>query len=186
MHLAENLLPCGILCQAAIPPPAAHFPVVPTVTRGTDRLPMPSAARPNPSAHNGTRTKRWNTTPLIAVRFTADARSALDKTDKATHYSVMRIDDIKAAAIPACRDFNVLRLDAFGSIARGTSTASSDVDLLVEFRDPGNRPAKRFFGLLHRLQDGLGCEVDLLTLEGLRNPYFRERVLRERIPLYEG
>lgn len=97
----------------------------------------------------------------------------------------MRIEDIKAAAIPACRDFNVRRLDAFGSAARGTSTASSDVDVLVEFRDPGNRPARRFFGLLHRLQDGLGCEVDLLTVDSLRNPYFRKRVLRERIPLYD-
>lgn len=88
-------------------------------------------------------------------------------------------------AIPACRDFNVRRLDAFGSLARGTATASSDVDLLVEFRDPGVNPAKRFFGLLHRLQDGLGCDVDLLTVDSLRNPYFRKRVLSERIRLYE-
>jgi len=98
----------------------------------------------------------------------------------------MQIEDIKAAALPACRDFNVRRLDAFGSVARGTATASSDVDLLVEFRDPDSHPAKRFFGLLHRLQDGLGREVDLLTVGSLRNPYFRKRVLEERIPLYEG
>jgi predicted nucleotidyltransferase len=98
----------------------------------------------------------------------------------------MRIEDIRAAAAPACRDFNVKRLDAFGSTARGTSAATSDVDLLVEFRDPEVRPAKRFFGLLHRLEDTLGCEVDLLTVSGLRNPHFRKRVLGERVPLYEG
>ena len=98
----------------------------------------------------------------------------------------MRLEEIKATAIPACRDFNVRRLDAFGSTARGTATAFSDVDLLVEFRDPAHRPAKRFFGLLHRLEDGLGHEVDLLTVDSLRNPYFRKRVLGERIPLYEG
>jgi predicted nucleotidyltransferase len=98
----------------------------------------------------------------------------------------MRIEDIKHAAAAACREFNVKRLDAFGSVARGTSTMSSDVDLLVEFRDPDDRPAKRFFGLLHRLEDALGCPVDLLTLNSLRNPYFRERVLSERKPLYEG
>jgi predicted nucleotidyltransferase len=80
----------------------------------------------------------------------------------------------------------VKRLDAFGSVARGTATSSSDVDLLVEFCNPEDRPAKRFFGLLHRLEDSLGCHIDLLTLEGLRNPYFRKRVLRERMPLYEG
>lgn len=98
----------------------------------------------------------------------------------------MVIEDIKKVVAIACRDFNVKRIDAFGSTARGTSTASSDVDLLVEFREPEIRSAKRFFGLLHRLEDSLGCHVDLLTLSSLRNPYFRKRVLRERIPLYEG
>lgn len=74
----------------------------------------------------------------------------------------------------------------FGSVARNASTSASDLDLLVEFRESSNHPAKRFFGLLHRIEDILGCEVDLLTLTGLRNPYFKKRVLEERIPVYEG
>jgi len=98
----------------------------------------------------------------------------------------MVLDDLKRAVLPACEEFDVMRLDAFGSTARGSSTASSDLDLLVEFRDPERAPAKRFFGLLHRLEDTLGCEIDLLTTCGLRNPYFRARVLGERIALYEG
>lgn len=95
----------------------------------------------------------------------------------------MNIKDIKKAALPACRQFDVRRLDAFGSTARGAATSSSDVDLLVEFADPDRTPAKRFFGLLHHLEDSLGCEVDLLTTGGLRNPYFKARVLKERIPV---
>jgi predicted nucleotidyltransferase len=98
----------------------------------------------------------------------------------------MRIEDIRMAAMPACREFRVRRLDAFGSTARGTETSSSDVDLLVEFAEPNRSPAKRFFGLLHNLEDVLGCQVDLLTMGSLRNPYFKARVLKERIPLYEG
>lgn len=98
----------------------------------------------------------------------------------------MRLDDIKRAVAPACRDFRVRRLDAFGSVARGAPGPSSDLDLLVEFAEPASHLAKRFFGLLHRLEDTLGCDVDLLTLRGLRNPYFRKRVLAERVPLYEG
>ena len=97
----------------------------------------------------------------------------------------MRIEKIKQISAPACRNFNVKRLDAFGSVALETSTASSDVDLLVEFQDPDIRPAKRFFGLLHQLEDSLGCEVDLLTVGSLRNPYFRKRVLGERVLIYE-
>ena len=98
----------------------------------------------------------------------------------------MTIDEIRKAALPVCRELKVRRLDAFGSTARGASTRSSDVDLLVEFRDPAVAPAKRFFGLLHRLEDSLGCEVDLLTLGSLRNPHFRNRVLKERVLVYEG
>lgn len=98
----------------------------------------------------------------------------------------MQLNQIREAVAPACRDFNVKRLDVFGSVARGTATDASDLDLVVEFREPAFRPAKRFFGLLHRIEDTLGCEVDLLTMPGLRNPYFRKRVLQERVPLYEG
>ncbi|MCK5802981.1 MAG: nucleotidyltransferase family protein [Lentisphaeria bacterium] len=98
----------------------------------------------------------------------------------------MNIVEIKNAVLPACREFGVRRLDAFGSVARGTTSSSSDVDLLVEFDAPDRSPAKRFFGLLHRLEDTLGCDVDLLTSTSLKNPYFRKRVLSERVPIYEG
>jgi len=98
----------------------------------------------------------------------------------------MKIEDIKKIVLPACREFNVHRLDAFGSTARGSATLASDVDLIVEFNKPDHRPAKRFFGLLHQLEDALGCEVDLLTMGSLRNPYFKAQVLSERVPIYEG
>jgi predicted nucleotidyltransferase len=98
----------------------------------------------------------------------------------------MGIEQIKKAALPACREFGVRRLDVFGSAARGEAAASSDVDLLVEFHEPARDPARRFFALLHHMEDALGCAVDLLTVSGLRNPYFKARVLKERVPVYEG
>lgn len=98
----------------------------------------------------------------------------------------MTIEEIKRVAIPACREFDVRRLDVFGSLARGEERASSDVDLLVEFENLNHHPSKRFFGLLHSLEDKLGCRVDLLTSTSLKNPYFRRRILEERIPIYEG
>ena len=96
------------------------------------------------------------------------------------------LEEIKEVAVPACREFNVKRLDLFGSLARGEGTAESDVDLLVEFEEPVVHPSKRFFGLLHHLEDTLECDVELLTLNGLRNPYFRRRVLKERVNVYGG
>ena len=68
----------------------------------------------------------------------------------------------------------------------GLARETSDVDLLVEFKEPDQKLSKRYFGLLHYLEDALGCEVDLLTVGSLRNPYFRKRVLDERVVLYEG
>lgn len=84
------------------------------------------------------------------------------------------------------KEYNVYRLDVFGSTVRGTTDLSSDVDLLVEFKDPHQLPAKQFFGLLHSLEDSLGCEVDLVTVNGLKNSYFKRRVLAERVLIYEG
>jgi uncharacterized protein len=98
----------------------------------------------------------------------------------------MTLEEIKKMALPACREFEVKRLDLFGSLARREHIAESDVDLLVEFEEPDLHPSKRFFGLLHHLEDALGCEVDLLTLSSLSNPYFRRRVLKERMNIYGG
>ena len=97
----------------------------------------------------------------------------------------MTIEKIKQIADPACREFRVKRLDLFGSLSRGQATAISDVDLIVEFEDPEFLPSKRFFGLLHHLEDELGCRVDLLTFNGLKNPYFRRSILEERMNIYE-
>lgn len=98
----------------------------------------------------------------------------------------MNLEDIKKIAAPACQKFQVKRLDLFGSIARGEGTSKSDVDLLVEFEEPALKPSKQFFGLLHYLEDALGCEVEMLTVSGLRNPYFRRRVLKEKVNIYGG
>jgi predicted nucleotidyltransferase len=114
------------------------------------------------------------------INFSLDNRAAVE------HDLNMIVDDIKTAVMPACREFHVRRLEAFGSVARGTATATSDIDLLVEFSEPDQAPARRFFGLLHRLESELGCKIDLLTINSLRNPYFKARILKEKISVYEG
>ena len=98
----------------------------------------------------------------------------------------MTLEEIKQVAVPACREFKVKRLDLFGSLARGEGTTTSDVDLLVEFEEPELHPSRRFFGLLHHLEDALRCDVDLLTASSLSNPYLRRRVLKERVNIYGG
>jgi hypothetical protein len=68
----------------------------------------------------------------------------------------------------------------FGSAARGSTHFGSDVDFLVDM-DRG-RSLLDMGGLLMDLRDLLGCEVDVVTVGGLK-PRIRERVLEEAVPL---
>jgi hypothetical protein len=86
-----------------------------------------------------------------------------------------RDEIIQTAAARGVRNVRV-----FGSVARGDAIESSDVDFLVDV-DP-DRTLFDMGGVLMALRDLLGCEVDLVEAEGLRDR-FRDRVLQEAIPL---
>ena len=65
-----------------------------------------------------------------------------------------------------CRSYGVVRLEIFGSAARGTDfdPARSDADFLVEYRSPDDRWFfKRHFGLQDGLAAGMGREFDLIS-----------------------
>ncbi len=62
--------------------------------------------------------------------------------------------------------FDVRRLALFGSTARGTARADSDVDVLVAFDGPAT--SKRFFGVQFYLEDLLHRPVDLVVETALR------------------
>lgn len=67
-------------------------------------------------------------------------------------------------------------MHVFGSAARGEAGPDSDVDLLVELE-----PDRSLFdlgGLLMDLQELLGCEVDVVTEQGL-HWYIRDRIIAE-------
>ena len=68
----------------------------------------------------------------------------------------------------------------FGSVARGTATEESDLDLLVDF-EPG-RNLFDLVGLKQEIEEALGGrrKVDVVT-ENALPPLVRERVLREAV-----
>ena len=98
----------------------------------------------------------------------------------------MKLKEIERLVLPVCRKFEVKPLDVFGSVAREEEKNPRDLDFLVEFDKPRHLPSKRFFGLLHHLEDVFDRPIDLVTTSAIRNPYFRERVMRERKYVYEG
>jgi predicted nucleotidyltransferase len=68
----------------------------------------------------------------------------------------------------------------FGSVARGDTGESSDLDLIVRF-DP-DRSLLDHGGFLMDLQDLLGVKVDVISEAGMRQR-FRDHVLKEAISL---
>ncbi len=76
------------------------------------------------------------------------------------------------------RQFGVIKLALFGSTARDSATASSDVDVLVAFDGPAT--SARYFGVQFYLEDLLGCPVDLVTDKALR-PELRPFIEREAV-----
>ena len=74
----------------------------------------------------------------------------------------------------------VQSLSLFESVARGEVVETSDVDLLVEFDEGHPTGLFEFLRLANYLEDLLGCKVDLVMRESLREE-FREQVLREAV-----
>lgn len=62
--------------------------------------------------------------------------------------------------------YGVTKIGLFGSYARSEAVETSDVDLVVEFEHP---IGLQFVELANYLEELLGAEVDLLTLEGLQS-----------------
>ena len=93
------------------------------------------------------------------------------------------LESRRAEIASICAELGVRRLELFGS---GTRSASPrDLDFLVDLgeRAPAEYSAA-YFALRERLEALFARPVDLVTLPGLANPYFRQRVEQEKTLLY--
>lgn len=82
---------------------------------------------------------------------------------------IMRIEEIKKILSEHKKEireeYGVVILGIFGSYARGEQTETSDIDILVELERP---IGLKFFELWDYIEKLLGCEVDLLTINAVR------------------
>ena len=76
--------------------------------------------------------------------------------------------------------YKVRELGIFGSYVRQEQTATSDVDVLVEFSETPS--LLKFVNLENYLSDNLGVKVDLVHKAGLK-PRLGERILAEVVYL---
>ncbi len=88
----------------------------------------------------------------------------------------MRREDILQVA----SEYGASNIRIFGSVARDEADEQSDLDLLVDMA--AGHSLFDLGGLLSDLEALLGCSVDVVTENGLRDR-IRNRVLQEAIPL---
>jgi predicted nucleotidyltransferase len=81
-----------------------------------------------------------------------------------------------------CERYGVMRLEVFGSVARGTVTTGSDVDLLYTLA-PDAHLGWAIEDLSAELSALLGKPVDLVSRDAL-NSRIRDEVLAEAQPFY--
>jgi predicted nucleotidyltransferase len=79
---------------------------------------------------------------------------------------------------PELTNFGVKSLALFGSVACGKETPESDVDILVEYQ--GSATFDRFMDTKYYLEELLGCEVDLVTLQAIK-PRMKPYILQDLI-----
>jgi predicted nucleotidyltransferase len=91
-----------------------------------------------------------------------------------------RLQQRREEILRTAAKYGASNVRVFGSVARGEAGPNSDVDVLVNL-EPG-RSLLDHAALLLELEALLGCQVDVVTERGLRKR-FRERVLREAVPL---
>lgn len=78
------------------------------------------------------------------------------------------------------RRFGVSHIRVFGSVARGTATDKSDVDLLVHVEP--RRSLLDVIGFEQDVAELLGVKVDVVTERAL-HPLLQESILQEARPL---
>jgi len=90
----------------------------------------------------------------------------------------MRIIEKNIETIKAlCKKHKVARLFAFGSVLTKRFSSSSDVDLLVDFKNVELYDyADNYFDLKQSLEHLFNREVDLLEDSAIQNPFLRQSI----------
>ncbi len=97
------------------------------------------------------------------------------------------VDEKRRRLIDACYHYGIKSLYAFGSVVRQDFSPTSDVDLLVEYKDEETDPIKRyetFLDLKNQMEGILGRKVDILQEKDLTNPFLKHFILQEKEKIY--
>ena len=84
-----------------------------------------------------------------------------------------------------CRQYNVKKLFAFGSVLTDKFSEKSDVDLIVDFDKQAVKDHfLHFFDFKYSMENVLKRDVDLLEEQPIRNTYLRKNIENSKILIY--
>jgi len=92
----------------------------------------------------------------------------------------MSIEEIKRAVAGVARKYGVKKIELFGSYANGKNSRSSDIDLLVDFNDPGLSLFK-LFEVEREFAKVLNKKVDIIEMPLSDSSYIK---IDKLVPLY--
>ena len=95
-------------------------------------------------------------------------------------------EEMREKILPVLLPYGVRQISLFGSVARGEDTSESDIDLLVEFEDPPQRPLglMTWVRLERELAAQFGRRVDMVSARGVSR-HLAPYIEAEKVVLYE-
>lgn len=92
------------------------------------------------------------------------------------------VSDIQTVLTPVFDDYGISRAVLFGSIAKGTATEKSDLDLLVDSKLRG----LKFVGFMEAVCQAAGMPVDILDVTHIEKGSRIDREIRSTgVTIYE-
>ena len=95
-----------------------------------------------------------------------------------------KIDIPKDKIEDFCKRWKIAEFSIFGSALREDFSPKSDVDVLISFEPDIPWSLFDWVDMIEELRGIIGREVDLVEQSGLRNPFRRHEILRNRQVIY--
>jgi uncharacterized protein len=87
--------------------------------------------------------------------------------------------EVKNIILSHLKDFNPVQVGIFGSFARGDNKKGSDIDILIDFKEPPSLLA--LIKLENDLSETLGKKVDIITSGALKNKRIKQSIKKDLI-----
>lgn len=74
--------------------------------------------------------------------------------------------------------YGILKIGIFGSVAKGTMDAQSDLDIVVNLQE---QDLFSLIGIKQELEEELNIQVDLVSYRPQMNPFLKKRIEQEAV-----